>query len=89
MPKGFKAGGREKGTPNKMTAELRAKFEKLLDDNLESIQTDLDRMQPRFRVHYIIELAKFCVPTLKAQEIDLTSDGENFTPIVITGMEIK
>jgi hypothetical protein len=89
MPKGFKAGGRTKGTPNKITAELREKFEQLLNNNFDSIQTDLDRMPPRWRLHYLIELARFCVPTLRSQEIDLTSDGEEFHPIVITGMEIK
>jgi hypothetical protein len=84
-----KTGGRTKGTPNKVNADIKAKFEQLLQDNLDTLQTDLDRMQPRWRIHYLLELSRFVLPQLKAQDIDLTSDGENFTPIVITGMEIK
>ena len=60
-----------------------------MNENISTIQDDLDRMPPRWRVHYLLEVAKFVIPTLKAQEIDLTSDGNEFQPIVITGMEIK
>lgn len=83
-----KTGGRQQGTPNKVTQEIREKFEMLMTDNLEHIQDDLNAMTPRWRVHYLLEMAKFCVPTLKAQEIELSSE-DKMQPIVITGMEIR
>lgn len=82
MAKGIKTGGRTKGTPNIITAEIREKFTLLVDNNLNRLQDDIDTLEPRDRLKMIIELSKFVIPTLKATE--LTSSLENgFNPIVI------
>ena len=46
----------------------------LIDDNMERIKGDISRMESKERVNAIIQLMKFVLPTLKSQEIDLTSD---------------
>lgn len=66
---GQKFGGRKKGTANKNTLEIRQKFQSLVEDNLEVLQADLDKLKPVERVKVIIELGKFVLPTLKAIEI--------------------
>jgi hypothetical protein len=67
-----KTGGREKGVVNKTTAQTRELFQSLVDANAEQIKLDLAELKPVERVKAIIELAKFCVPTLKA--IDYTDN---------------
>lgn len=80
--------GRPKGAKNKVTNDIKLKFETLLTDNLENIQSDLDKLTPRWRVHYILELSKYVIPTLKAQEIDLHTDNDNFKVLTINMPDI-
>ncbi|MDT8413554.1 MAG: hypothetical protein RQ875_13900 [Vicingaceae bacterium] len=68
MAQGIKTGGRTKGTPNKITTEIRERYSQLVNDNLEQLQTDLDSLEPKDRIRCIIELSKFVLPTLKAIE---------------------
>ncbi|MEN9304059.1 MAG: hypothetical protein RL264_2488 [Bacteroidota bacterium] len=75
MPKGIKTGGRTKGTPNKATKELRERFSDLLESNFESIQTDLESLEPKERIKTLLEISKFVIPTLKA--VDNTIDLDN------------
>jgi len=81
MATGEKTGGRQKGTPNKLNTEIRERFKLLIDNNLEGLQSDLDKLKPGDRVKYIIELAKFVIPTLKA--VDLTTEEQSLRPVII------
>lgn len=83
---GKKFGGRKKGTPNKTTEEIRNKFQLILTDNLETLNEDLSGLDPDKRIKYMIELAKFVIPTLKAT--DLKTNDLDFRPITII-REIK
>lgn len=75
--------GRKKGTPNKTTAQTRELFQSIVDSNIEQIKTDLKELKPVERVKAIIELAKFCVPTLKAIDyIDNTPLDKNPVKII-------
>lgn len=69
MAKGEKTGGRSKGTPNRTTAEIRELFQKLIDENLDTISNDLKELKPEQRLKFIIEFSKFVIPTLKATEM--------------------
>lgn len=77
---GKKFGGRTKGTPNKTTEEIRESFQELIAGHLEKLEEDLNGMEPEKRVKFIIELAKFVIPTLRAT--DLTSSGD-MAPVFI------
>jgi hypothetical protein len=72
MATGFKSGGRQKGTPNGETKEIRDKFQMLVEGQLETLEADLKSLRPGDRIKMTIELAKFCLPTLKA--IDFKGD---------------
>lgn len=64
---GQKFGGRQKGVTNKKGAlQIRDAFQLLVENNLESLQADLLILKPVDRVKFIIELSKFCLPTLKS-----------------------
>jgi len=61
--------GRPKGSKNRTTTEIRQLFTKLLTDNLESMESDLKQLEPGQRLKAVLELARFCVPTLRAIEV--------------------
>lgn len=66
---GQKFGGRQKGSTNKNTIEIRTAFQLLVENNIDTLQSDLDSLKPIERIKVIIELGKFIVPTLKAVEM--------------------
>ena len=59
-----KTGGREKGVGNKSTEQLREMVGKLMEDNVERIQTDIDSLEPKDRVKAMIDLMRFALPIL-------------------------
>jgi len=59
---GVKHGGRQKGTPNRMTKELRSVLKDVLYQELEQIQTHLDTLKPKERVELLIKLMPFVLP---------------------------
>jgi len=80
---GQKFGGRKAGVKNKDLTDVRAKFQLLIDNNIDALQSDLDCLKPLDRIKAIIELSKFCLPTLKAIDSIDTNDKER-EPVVIT-----
>jgi hypothetical protein len=81
-----KTGGRTKGTPNKATAELRERFTSLLESNFDTIQSDLNNLEPKDRIKTILEISKFVIPTLKSVENTIDFDEDlrfDFTPETI------
>jgi len=61
--------GRKAGVPNKNTHAIRDSFQLLVEHNLGKLQADFDSLKEVERIKYTIELAKFCLPTLKAIEM--------------------
>jgi hypothetical protein len=59
---GKKYGGRQKGTPNRMTKELRSVLKDLLFEELEHLKEKLDTLRPKERVELIIKLMPFILP---------------------------
>lgn len=70
------------GKPNRNTAEIRERFKDLLENNLETIQKDLEQLEPRERIKALLDLARYVVPTLRATELKTDLNREiviNFT----------
>jgi hypothetical protein len=59
---GIKYGGRQKGTPNKLTKELRTVLKDILYQELEQIQERLDALKPKERVELLIKLMPYALP---------------------------
>jgi len=84
-----KTGGREKGTPNRTQAQIRAYFQMIVEDNLDDLLADLKKLKPAERLKYTIELSKFVLPQLKSMELK-NPEGEQFKVISINlGTGIK
>ena len=59
---GKKYGGRQKGTPNRMTKELRSVLKDILYQELEQIQEHLETLNPKERVELLIKLMPYALP---------------------------
>ncbi len=79
MPKGFKAGGRVAGTPNKATQDFRATVTSLLEKNAQNVSIWLDQVangepgkgikaQPEKALDLLARLAEFAAPKLNRTE---------------------
>jgi hypothetical protein len=62
---GKKHGGREKGTPNKLTKELRYLLKDLIYNELESLDEKLEELEPKERIELIIKLLPYTLPKLQ------------------------
>jgi len=60
--------GRPPGTKNKVNQEIRERINNFLDENFETIESDLLALEPRERVKFYIEMLNFGLPKLKAIE---------------------
>ena len=58
MAKGFKTGGRELGTPNKTTSELRKVLKHMVDDELQNLQDNINELEPKERIAMTAEEAE-------------------------------
>ena len=65
--------GRLAGTPNKATTETKEAFQMLLEDNLPTLQRDISSLEPKERVKFMLDLASFIIPKMKA--IDVKSEN--------------
>lgn len=83
MTRRQKTGGRQQGTPNKISTEIKEKFDILLNKNLENLQADIDKLTPYRRVELLLSMAKFIIPTLRAQEVDITNTTDNFRIVTL------
>ena len=62
--------GRPKGSSNMSTEIVKKNVALLLENNIQLVQQDLDRMQSRDRVNALLQFMKFLIPTQKAIEVD-------------------
>lgn len=59
-----------KGVPNKSTNEVRRAFQLLVENNLPKMQKDLDSLEPKDRIKFMLDMAKFILPQLQSISID-------------------
>lgn len=63
---GKKFGGREKGTPNRMTSELRSILKDLLHNELNNFESHLNQLEPKERIQVLIKLMPYVFPKLES-----------------------
>ena len=73
MANGKKTGGRKAGTPNKATADIKNRIAQLIDEQFETISSDLDEMDPKDRVSAYLKLLEYVLPKQREQKIDLSN----------------
>lgn len=75
MAKGFKTGGRVKGTPNKTTQATKDLMSDVINDYLQTgmLNEDFKKCAAKDRLDFVIKLISFVVP--KPQSIDMSVNG--------------
>ena len=61
-----KYGGRKKGTPNRMTKELRVLLKDIMYQELEEIQERFSLLEPKQRIELIIKLMPYILPKVNS-----------------------
>ena len=77
MAQGFKTGGRQAGTPNKITAGLREILSELLKKQLENIGEDdgwIDTLSKDQRINLIGKLLPYVLPKVDASSPEQTEE---------------
>ena len=80
MASGYKTGGREKGTPNKITQEVRGLLLDIVEKELEQLPYLLEAMQPEKRAEILTRLLSYVVPKTDyagKQEIVIVLDEDD------------
>ena len=74
-----------KGVPNRVTNEVRKSFQLLVENNLERLQNDLDELEPKDRIKFILDMARFILPTLQAVSVDdlREESAQEFNTLII------
>ncbi len=70
-----KTGGRQAGTPNKVSGSLKEFVVDLLNDNREQIQEDLKALRPKERVAAYLSMLQYVVPKQQAVSADVDLGG--------------
>ena len=71
--------GRKAGSLNRATKDIRDAFSLLIENNIDTLQKDLDSLEPKERVKLLLDMAQFVVPKLRS--IDLQTDEEEIVTI--------
>lgn len=70
---GNKTGGRQKGTLNKTTVNLKNTIQQIVEKSFETIEQDLQSMDVKDKVGFILKLVEFVQPKMKETVIDFKS----------------
>lgn len=62
MAKGYKTGGRQKGSKNKVTGTVKEMISKSISKELESLPKLLDQLEPKERMDALIKLLPYLIP---------------------------
>jgi hypothetical protein len=73
--KGQKTGGREAGTPNKITTDLRKKITNLIEKNFKKIEADFNKLDSEKRLIVLERYLKYCLPPLQSLDIHANIKG--------------
>ncbi len=75
MAKGIKTGGREQGTPNRLTKELRSMLKNILAREIEKFPDVLDKLEPKDKMEMIIKLLPFTLPKVESESYVIGEGG--------------
>lgn len=67
--------GRQPGTPNRITKELRQCLKNILSDELERIPVLLNELPPRDRIELITKLLPYAMPKVQPETYELSESA--------------
>ncbi len=76
MAQGIKTGGRETGTPNKLTKELREILKDLMHRELEALPERLEKLEGKERLEILVKLLPYVLPKVEPVSMDKGEPGD-------------
>lgn len=70
MPKGVKYGGRKKGTPNKITKDIRSRIAEFIEGNFETYCEKMKDLDGRDYVRAYNDMCQYVLPKLQSVAVD-------------------
>jgi hypothetical protein len=83
---GKKYGGRELGTPNKLTKELKQAINNVIYQEMELITDHLNKIEPKERLDLLVKLLPYVIPKA-TQELSDNENIEFFKTIILNENE--
>ena len=68
-----KTGGRQKGTLNKATANLKATIQGIVERQFETLEDDLENIDPKDKLNIVLKLIEYVLPKQRETKIDFNS----------------
>ena len=68
--------GRPKGTPNKVTSDLKTWINALISKNLSRIEKDLKGLEPKERLQILERFMQYCIPRQQSISVEAQIQAE-------------
>lgn len=65
MAKGIKTGGRQQGTPNRLTKEIRSVLKDFVHKEMELLPEHIETLETEARLQLLIKIIPFVLPRIK------------------------
>lgn len=72
---GKKYGGREAGTPNKLTKELRAALKNVLHQEIELLPEHFNKLDTKDRLELLVKLLPYALPKVEPANYQISEGG--------------
>ena len=70
-----KTGGRKKGTPNKLTKEIRDLLKSIYEEEIENIPIYLADLKPKEKLDFLIRITPYILPKVETIDLEFGEDG--------------
>lgn len=87
MPKGQKFGGRQKGTPNKVTAGTREALKNFLEAQRPEFEKAFIKLSPKEKVYAYTKLLPFITPQYSSINFSLSQMSEDDLQFLISKLK--
>ena len=67
-----KYGGRQKGSLNKITSNLKATIQGIVERQFETLEDDLEQMDAKDKVNAVLKLIEYVLPKQREQKINFS-----------------
>jgi hypothetical protein len=74
---GKKFGGRNKGTPNRQTSEIKTLIQQVVECNIAMLQRDFDSLEAKDRLAFFEKVLRFVIPAQASNEININALTES------------
>lgn len=68
-----KTGGRQSGSTNRTSTDIKSKIADLIDQQFDAITADLELLEPKERVTAYLKFLEYVLPKQREQKIDLST----------------